>query len=579
MHCPKCRTALVQRRYDPGIVVDSCVACGGAWLDEGEAVYFASHPEALRESLQRGLNDASPTGTDCPRCGGDLEATPLDAGRRVERCARCSGLWVDAAQMGEGGLRIPVQCSGAAPTPEVPRVVSEASAPAATPTVPRGIFGSALDFARDPVRTILEAAALGDVVRLRMAHSTMFLVNDPEGVKHVLQDNAANYSRERNQASRMLRPLIGVGVLTSDGPVWRARRKAAQRAFGNDRLASMDADMKDEALALIGKMRRAPTGEPIDMYGVALRVAIATTMRSMFGYRATDEEREALFHAIIDGQHAAWSNLVLPFTAPRWLPSPLGVRRGRRVIGAVDRIAQRVVEGRRADRDRKRDYLDGILDSCATDRDIRDEVVTMMTAAPENMAYTFATALWLLADHPDVEGAVRDEIERVLGRRQPVAADLEKMPLTAAVLKETLRLHPGAYIFDRWVVHDDRICGHDIPAGSFVLLSPWAMHRRPDLWPDPERFDPSRFLTPAPDRPRYAYYPFGGGPHRCLGEHFALMHLQLLLPLALQQARFRRAPGRQVTHQAKITVRPIGGVWMRLEPVAEQRVDAPAPGP
>jgi len=585
MHCPKCRTVLAQRRCDPGIVVDTCTACGGAWFDEGEAAYFTSRPDALRASLQQGQAEARSTGDDCPRCGGDLEATPLGAGRYVDRCARCCGLWFDASQMGEDTVLLPAAREGATPAPEppapapVPAPGSETSAPLPTPTVPRGLFGSALDFARDPVRTILEAAALGDVVRLRMAHSTMFLVNSPEGVKHVLQDNAHNYSRERNQASRMLRPLIGVGVLTSDGPVWRARRKAAQRAFGNDRLAAMDADMKDEALTLIGNMRRAPTGKPVDIYGIALRVAIATTLRSMFGYRSTEGERQALFHAIIDGQHAAWSNLVLPFAPPRWLPSPLGVLQGRRVVGAVDRIAQRIVEERRARADRPRDYLDGILDTCATDRDVRDEVVTMMTAAPENMAYTFSTALWLLAEHPAAEASMREEIERVLGRRQPVAADLEKMPFTAAVLKETLRLHPGAYIFDRWVVHDDRICGHAIPAGSFVLLSPWAMHRRADLWPDPERFDPSRFTTAAPDRPRYAYFPFGGGPHRCLGEHFALMHLQLLLPLALQQAHFQRVAGRPVVHQAKITVRPTGGVWMQLSPVAEHRAASAAPSP
>jgi cytochrome P450 len=574
MKCPKCRTILLQRRCDPGIVVDTCVPCGGAWLDEGEAVYFTSSPDAFRLALQRGLADACPTGIDCPRCGGDLEATPLGGGRRVERCSRCAGLWIDAGEMGPDTVLIPGERGSAAPTPEAASPPREADAPRPTPMVERGILGSAIDFARDPVRTILEAASLGDVVRLRMAHSTMFVVNSPEGVKHVLQDNAHNYSRERNQASRMLRPLLGVGVLTSDGPVWRARRKAAQRAFGNDRLAAMDADMKDEALAALGRLRRAPTGEPLDVYGVALRVAIATTLRSMFGYRSTEEEREALYHAILEGQHAAWSNLVFPLAVPRWLPAPLRVRQGRRVLGVVDRLARRVIEGRRALRDRRRDYLDGILDTCATDGDIRDEVVTMITAAPENMAYTLSIALYLLAGHPPIEAEIREEIQRVLGRRQPVAADLGSMPVTAAVLKETLRLHPGAYIFDRWAVHEDRICGHVIPAGSFVLLSPHAMHRRADLWPDPERFDPTRFATPAPDRPRYAYFPFGGGPHRCLGEHFALMHLQLLLPLALQQARFRRVSGRPVVHQAKITVRPADGVWMHIEPLAEGSVEA-----
>jgi len=569
MQCPKCATALAQRRYEPGIVVDTCAHCGGAWLDEGEAVYFTKDADAFRAALQRGLADSSPSGIDCPRCHGDLEVTRIGAGRGVERCDRCAGLWIDARDMGDDTVVIPVRRESLVP-PSESKAPAETEPTVPTPVVPRGLFGSALDFFRDPLRTVVEASALGDVVRLRMAHSTMFVVNSPEGVKHVLQDNAANYSRERNQAARMLRPLIGVGVLTSDGPIWRTRRKAAQRAFGNDRLATMDADMKDEALAAMGKLRRTPLGEPVDVYRVALRVAIATTLRSMFNYRASEEERDALFTAIIEGQHAAWANLVFPFSAPRWLPSPLGAIKGRRVTAIVDGIAHRIVESRRAQAGRRRDYLDGILDSCATDRDVRDEIVMMMTAAPENMAYTLSLALHLLAGHPAAEAEIRDEVERVLGRRQPVAGDIEKMPFTSAVLKETLRLHPGAYIFDRWVVHDDRICGHEIPAGAFIVLSPWAMHHRADLWPDPERFDPSRFTTPAPDRPRYAYFPFGGGPHRCLGEHFALMHLQLLLPLALQQARYKRVPGRPVVHQAKITVRPVGGIWMHLEPTTER---------
>jgi len=440
--------------------------------------------------------------------------------------------------------------------------------PRPVPVVPRGRFGSVLDFARDPLRTIAHAASFGDVVRLRMAHNNLYLVNTPDGVKQVLQDNAHNYSRERNQGVRMLRPILGAGVLTSDGPVWRARRKAAQRAFGEEQLAAMTAEMKDEALQALASASRS---EPVDVYRFSLKVAIATTLRAMFGYRPAPDEREDLYHAILEGQHAAWSNLVVPFQVPRWLPTPLGVLRGRRVLRVVDALAQRVVEARRALAEPRGDYLDGILDTCSSDRDIRDEVVTMMTAAPENMAYTLSMALYLVAGHPSVEATLREEIERVLGRRQPAASDLPRLSYTGCVLKETLRLHPGAYLYDRWAIHEDMVGGYHIPAGSYVVVSPYTMHRRPDLWPDPDRFDPGRFST-AVERPRFAYFPFGGGPHRCIGEHFALLQLTLLLPLIIQAVRLERVGARPVDLQAMITVRPRAGVWMKLAPPE-------APGP
>jgi cytochrome P450/Zn-finger nucleic acid-binding protein len=568
---------LAQRRCQPGILIDVCPGCGGAWLDEGEAGYFTSRPDELHAALERAFASAWSAGTECPRCGGDLEAMSLGEHRQpVERCVRCAGLWVDATELAHPMIAIPVD-PGAPPSLRGAQPIERQEPALRPPVFPGGFFGRALAFARDPVHSVLAAAALGDVVHLPMVHSQMYLVNHPDGVKHVLQDNAHNYSRERAQGTRMLKPMIGEGVLTSDGAVWRTRRRTAQRSFGTEHLAAMDADVKDEALAVLGRWRSTGVFGPVDLYRVALKVAVSTTMRSLFGYRVTREERDQLYQAIMEGQQAAWSNIVFPFVVPRWLPTPLALRKGRRVIAAVNGLATRVLETRRAAPRAPRDYLRGLLEANGDEREIRDAVVTIMTAAPENMAYTFTMALWLIAGHPEVEAALREEIERVLGRRQPVAADLERLTYTASVLKETLRLYPGAYIFDRWTIHEDRVCGYAIPAGSHVLMSPYAMHHRADLWPDPERFDPTRFSeVPPTPRPRFAYFPFGGGAHRCLGEHYALMQLQLLLPLVLQQTRFRRVDDRPINQKGMITLRPRGGVWMDFEPL-EDRETSRAP--
>ena len=241
----------------PGILIDVCHGCGGAWLDDGEASYFAPRPDELQAALERGLVGAWPTGAECPRCGGDLEAVSLGEDRQnVERCARCAGLWIGMSEVAHPVIVIPVD-PGAPPSVRAAQPVERREPARRAPVAPGGLFGNAISFARDPLRTILAAAALGDVVHLPMVHSNMYLVNHPDGVKHVLQDNAHNYSRERSQGARMLRPMLGEGVLTSDGTVWRTRRRTAQRSFSAEHLAAMDADMKDEALAILGRWRSA----------------------------------------------------------------------------------------------------------------------------------------------------------------------------------------------------------------------------------------------------------------------------------------------------------------------------------
>ena len=201
-----------------------------------------------------------------------------------------------------------------------------------------------------------------------------------------------------------------------------------------------------------------------------------------------------------------------------------------------------------------------------TDRQLRDEVVTIFTAGHETTAVLLTWAFYLLASHPDAEGHVLAELDEVLSDRQPGFQDVPRLTYTRRVFDETLRLYPPAWITNRELLEEDILCGYRIPAGSFVAISPWVIHRLPHYWPDPERFDPDRFLPEcSAGRPKFAYLPFGGGPHQCIGNQFALTEAALVLATILQRYKLSLPEGARVVPSAKTSLRPDGGLPMRIE--------------
>ena len=199
---------------------------------------------------------------------------------------------------------------------------------------------------------------------------------------------------------------------------------------------------------------------------------------------------------------------------------------------------------------------------------IRDEVLTLLLAGHETTANALAWTFFLLADAPEVDGKLRSELDQVLGGRAPTVDDLPRLPYLAMVVQESMRLYPPAWAISRAVIADDEIMGYLIPAGSNVLLSQWVTHRHPDFWNDPNRFDPERFSPDAiAQRPRYAYFPFGGGPRLCIGEQFALVEARLILASVLQNYRLRLAQDHPVEPEPLVTLRPRDGILMTLEAV------------
>jgi cytochrome P450 len=422
----------------------------------------------------------------------------------------------------------------------------------------------------DPLQYLLDAAChYGDVVQLRLGPSRVYLLSHPDDIQYVLQDNARNY--RKSSRIKRIRPLFGNGLSTSEGEVWRRQRRLMQPAFQPQRLAPSVAGMSEMITTLLERWRPlAAHGHPLDM--AAEMTALTQRMMGMTLFR-TDLGREvedvSRAMAVVEEElnRRVWALLDVPL----WIPT----RRHRRLRYAL-RTLDQVVDRLRAAHhgDDSGDLLSMLMKARdpgtgegMNETQWRDEVLTLLFAGHATTAAALAWTWALLAQHPHVQARLHREVVAVLGGRAPTATDLPHLLYTKMVIEEALRLYPPTWITARTPLQADDIGGYAIPAGAVVLLSPYVMHRHPRFWEAPTVFDPERF-TPARSvgRPRYAYFPFGGGPRRCLGEHFALQEAQLIVAMVAQTYRLQLVPGHPVIPQPLLALRPRDGVRVMLHP-------------
>jgi cytochrome P450 len=435
------------------------------------------------------------------------------------------------------------------------------------PPGPRGypILGVLPHLRSDPIRTFLDAAdRFGDLVHLKAGPYHGFLLCEPADIKHVLQDNARNY--HKSPLYQRLRDSLGDGLLTSEDDVWLRQRRLAQPAFHRQRVTAMADAMVDCAEQMFERWDRAASlGEPVDLVAEMMAVTQRIIVRTMF---STDL-----------GATAAVVNRTWPIINRRigetfWstkletsLPLPAN-RRFWRALRELETVVYRIIADRRKTRRDESDLLSMFLaarddetGTGMTDRQLRDEVVTMLLAGHETTSLALSWTYYLLSQHPEVERRIAAEIDRVIGADRPSFAHLERLTVTRRAIEESLRLYPPAWGFSRRALADDEIGGYRIPKGSLVFLIPFVVHRRPKLWPDPERFDPDRF-APALEsaRPRFAYFPFGGGPRGCIGAQFAMVEAQLIVAVIAQRYRIEILPDQQIRAEPLITLRPAPGL-------------------
>ena len=440
---------------------------------------------------------------------------------------------------------------------------------------PRGrpILGSMRDFQRDKLGFILGLTRYGDVARYRTAHLTWYQINHPEGIRRVLQENNRNYGKGALTLG-FFKPVVGEGLITSEGALWLRQRRLIQPIFHRRSVAAFGALMTDETLAMLGRWRpaieaREPVDVPVEMARLTLDIVTGTLFHAHVG-----EGPEVIGRAINTIVEDLGFRFEVPFYPPRRVPTPRN-RRFRTAMRTVDRAVYSIIAGRRREGGDEKDLLallmgtrDEASGEAMGDKQLRDEVMTMFLAGHETTANALSWALYLISTHPEVERRLREELDDVLGadRRVPTIEDLPDLAYTKMVVDETLRLYPPAWITNRQAIAEDEILGHRIPAKSFVSLSPYVLHRHPDFWERPDTFDPGRFAPGRGNgRPRFAYFPFGGGPRQCIGQSMALVEAQLVLATVLARCRLRPASEGPVEAEALATLRPQGGLPMIVE--------------
>jgi cytochrome P450 len=455
---------------------------------------------------------------------------------------------------------------------------------------PRGLpfFGSVFPAWRDPLGLFLESRArYGDVVRFKFGPFDYYLVNDPNVVKHVLVDNPKGYTKSRNYLG--LKVVLGEGLLTSEGDHWRRQRKLAQPAFQREKLAGFASKMAMATRDMLTRWKEEGEKGPFDIHAEMMRLTFRIVGLTLFS-SDVDGDAKDVGEAMDVAMHWANTYAESMVRIPPSVPTPANLR-FRRAKKTLDDVVFRLIADRRANAKSSGGYGDDLLgmlmgsteedsSSGMDDRQLRDEIITMILAGHETTANLMSWTFHLLSKHPDVERRVREEATRVLGDRDPVLEDVKTLEYTRMVLDEALRLYPPAWVFERQAIAPDQLGDYRIEPGAIVGLCPYVLHRHPDHWDNPEGFDPERFRPDrAEKRARYAYLPFGGGPRTCVGNHFAMMEAQILLAMVVREQRLELEPSHRVVVDPVITLRPKTGIKMRRRPPPQQAASSSPSGP
>jgi cytochrome P450 len=428
---------------------------------------------------------------------------------------------------------------------------------------------------RNPLGWLEQAVrTYGDLFSLPLPRTPVLVVNTPSGARRVLQENHPNYTKQTVQYGS-LSLVTGAGLLTSDGEPWLRHRRIMQPAFHHGGLDRVAEATSTAAERLRGIWDAAGGGTPVDADAATMRATLEVVGRTLFADDLADEgERvvtavEAALHVVLARARSPWASGPLGR-----LPTP-SRRRLRRSVATLDAVCAEVVARRRAQgvSEEDGDLLAVLLRASAglSDREIRDELVTLVIAGHETVASSLTWTLHLLAGAAPVQKRLQAELDDVLAgpagtSRAPGWADLPALVYTRAVVEESLRLYPPAWVISRRAVAADRIDGIAVPAGALLLISPWLLHRREQTWPDPLRFDPARFLGAEQGRRREGYLPFGAGPRLCIGRDFALVEATLVLAALLRDRTVRHPDGaREPVVDALVTLRPRGGLPLVLD--------------
>jgi cytochrome P450 len=426
--------------------------------------------------------------------------------------------------------------------------------------------GSLRDFMNQRLDFFLQTArTYGDLTSFRFGPRRVFLASHPDLIEQVLVTDARHYIK--HFGARMYKPVLGNGLVTSEGDFWLRQRKLSQPAFLKNRVLGYAPVMGELTRAMLAKWK---PGQLVDVHFEFSGLTSAIALKTLFDLD-DHEDRETFVEAL----RAAFFMLSEKFRAlvrvPLWVPTPRNLRL-KRAIAHLNRVVDGFITQGRSRPAPGDDLLSRLVHaqdddgSKMTDSQLRDEAMTLYLAGHETTALTLSWSWMLLAKHPRVEEKLVAEWQRVLGGRTPTPDDLPNLPYTDAVLTEAMRVYPPVYLIGREATIDRELGGYRVPRGTTVFMSQWVSHRDPRWFPDPEEFRPERWEDGLAKRlPKYAYYPFGGGPRVCIGNTFALMEAAILLAAVGQRYRFTLTPDAVIDVNPQITLLPKFGIPAVLE--------------
>ena len=440
------------------------------------------------------------------------------------------------------------------------------------PPGPKGhwLTGNLADFRADRLGFVTRIPKEhGDLVALRFAHYRLFLVSHPELIEQVLVHQAKHFIK--HFALRLNPLLLGKGLLTSEGDFWLKHRRLIQPAFNKNRLAEYAPVM---TAAVDRHLRTWQAGQRREIQAEMMAITLEIAAQTMFGAAAAADAQEVRL-ALDELQQ----NFIVRFNSivqlPLWLPTPLNLRM-RRAVRRLDAILYRFIQERRRGGGEKHDLLSLLLrardeddGSGMSDQQVRDEAMTLFLAGHETTALALAWTWYLLAQHPHVEEQFFQEVHAVVGQRWPTLDDVPKLKFTEAVVLEGMRLYPPAYIIGREAVDELILGGFRVPRGMTLFMSPWSVQRDERFFKQPLEFRPQRWREESIKQlPKFAYFPFGGGPRLCVGNSFAMTEMILVLAAVAQRFRFTLIPGQVVIPQPTFTLRPHPGIAATITPRA-----------
>jgi cytochrome P450 len=436
---------------------------------------------------------------------------------------------------------------------------------------PKGhaLLGSLRDFNRDQLGFYAWCARkYGDVVPVRLGPSPGLLIYHPDAIEEVLV--ARNRDFIKSRGIRLMRAFLGDGLFTAESDLWLRQRRLMQPAFHRQRVAAYG-----ETMAAYAARRAADwhDGAVLDIHEEMMGVTRAIVAKTLFDAEVSEEAR-----AVSDASEVVMEYFgkrlgsLLAQLLPLWLPTPENIRL-RGAIRRLDDVVYRMIADRRGSPNDRGDLLSILLQaqdaddgSRMTDRQVRDEVMTLFLAGHETTAVALSWTWYLLAQNPDADLRLAAELSAVLNGRPPTVADLPALRYTEMVVTESMRLYPPAYGLGREATRATEVAGHLVPAKGIVIMPTWVVQRDARWFDEPETFRPERWADDAARRlPRFAYFPFGGGPRQCIGNTFATMETILILATIAQRFRLALVPGQRVTATPYITLRPEPGIRMRVE--------------